>query len=172
MAVIMSGLPKFDSLEQQVFLELWRTYDRLKAQEDLVFDRFDISSQQYNALRLLQAVEPGSLKVSVLGQRMVTRAPDMTRMLDKLEKRGWISRVRKDENRRAVEVSITPQGQLLLNELAEPIIECHRTQLGHLSRDQLLELADLMKEARKPHEQSTAKHKVLQTTGVENDLES
>ena len=107
-------LPKFDSLQQQAFLELWKTYDCLKAEEELVFSEFDISSQQYNALRLLKAVAPLSLAVSALGQRMVTRAPDMTRMLDRLEQRDLIARVRRDENRRVVEVTITSAGTKLL----------------------------------------------------------
>ena len=143
-------LPKFDSLQQQAFLELWKTYDCLKAEEDLVFGEFDISSQQYNALRLLKAVAPLPLAVSALGQRMITRAPDMTRMLDRLEQRGWIERVRRDDNRRVVEVTITPAGSKLLQQIAKPIRACHQKQFGHLSEDQLTELISLLRATRKP----------------------
>ncbi len=165
----MAGLPKFDSLEQQVFLELWRSYDRLKAEEEKTFDRFEISSQQYNALRLLHAAEPESLRVSELGQRMVTRAPDMTRMLDKLESRGWIKRIRRDENRRAIEVSLTTKGRQLLERMSQPVLDCSKRQLGHLSRGRLQELISLLREVRQPHEIAETNTKDLQSVGVDHD---
>lgn len=149
-------LPAFDSLEQQAFLELWKSYDCLKAVEERLFDRFELSSQQYNALRILQAVEPASLSVSVLGQRMVTRAPDMTRLLDKLEQRGLIQRVRRDDNRRVVEVSLAKAGVKLLRDLAGPVRECSQQQLGHMSDQQLKSCISLMKEARRPHQGASA----------------
>jgi MarR family transcriptional regulator, organic hydroperoxide resistance regulator len=148
--VQIDRLPKFDSLQQQAFLELWKAYDCLKAEEDLVFGQFDISSQQYNALRLLKAVAPLSLAVSALGQRMITRAPDMTRMLDRLEQRGWIARVRRDDNRRVVEVTITATGTKLLQQIAKPIRACHQRQFGHMSEEQLSQLIGLLRVARKP----------------------
>lgn len=143
-------LPKFDSLQQQAFLELWKTYDCLKAEEEMVFAEFELSSQQYNALRLLTAVAPSSLAVSALGQRMITRAPDMTRMLDRLEQRSLIARVRRDENRRVVEVTITSAGTKLVQQIAKPIRVCHQRQLGHLLDDQLTQLIALLRAARKP----------------------
>ncbi len=145
-------LPKFDSLQQQAFLELWKTYDCLKAEEDLVFGEYEISSQQYNALRLLKAVAPNPLAVSALGQRMITRAPDMTRMLDRLEQRGLIARVRRDDNRRVVEVTITQAGGKLLQQIAKPIRACHERQFGHMSEESLNELIGLLRSARKREE--------------------
>ncbi|OYW16603.1 MAG: MarR family transcriptional regulator [Planctomycetales bacterium 12-60-4] len=143
-------LPKFDSLRQQAFLELWKTYDCLKAEEESVFGEFDISSQQYNALRLLKAVAPSSLAIRALGQRMITRAPDMTRLLDRLEDRELIVRVRRDDNRRVVEVSITKAGTKLLQQIAKPIRACHQRQLGHLPDEQLMQLIELLRAARNP----------------------
>lgn len=142
---------KYDSLQQQAFLELWKTYDCLKADEELVFGEFEISSQQYNVLRLLKASAPASLAVSALGQKMITRAPDMTRMLDRLEHRSLISRVRRDENRRVVEVTITDAGRVLLQQIAKPIRECHQRQLGHVPEEQLVKLIELLQAARQPH---------------------
>ncbi len=151
----LSRRPKFDSLEQQTFLELWRTYDRLKAIEESMFAEFEISSQQYNALRLLKAVSPASLAVSVLGQRLISRAPDMTRLLDRLEQRGWVERIRRDDNRRVVDVSITEAGKALLQSIAKPIRQCHQLQLGHMPPEQLTQLIELLKAVRRPHEQVT-----------------
>src|SRR5437660_12713787 len=85
---------RFDSPEQEVFLNLWRTYDRLRAFEDALFGRFDLTPQQYNVLRLLRAVHPGTVPTLTLADRLVSRAPDITRMLDKLERRGLIVRDR------------------------------------------------------------------------------
>src|SRR5450755_4254427 len=79
---------RFDSLEQEVFLNLWRTYDRLRALEDELFSRYDLTPQQYNVLRLLKAEHPQALPTLVLANRLVSRAPDITRMLDKLEQRS------------------------------------------------------------------------------------
>src|SRR5262245_47109360 len=95
---------RFDSLEQEVFLNLWRTYDRLRALEEELFGRYDLTPQQYNALRLLAAEQPGKVRTLDLAARLVSRAPDITRLLDKLEQRGLIERGRPPDNRREVHV--------------------------------------------------------------------
>lgn len=143
---------RFDSLEQEAFLNLWRTYDRLRALEDELFARRDLTPQQYNALRLLRASRPEKVRTLDLAARLVSRAPDITRLLDKLEHRGLIERDRPAENRRVVHVGITPAGIELLDELQKPIAECHARQLGHLSAKDLKELISLLRAARTPHE--------------------
>lgn len=145
---------RFDSPEQEVFLGLWRTYDRLRAFEEELFRRFDLTPQQYNVLRLLRAAAPDPLPTLTLADRLVSRAPDITRMLDKLEQAGFVGRVRPPENRRQVLVSITDTGLDLLDEIARPLRECHARQLGHLSRSDLKQLAALLEAARRPHEPS------------------
>jgi DNA-binding MarR family transcriptional regulator len=142
----------FDSLEQEVFLNLWRTYDRLRAFEDELFEQHDLTPQQYNALRLLKAEHPGTMPTLLLARRLVSRAPDITRLLDKLEQRGLIVRDRPAENRRTVRVGIAPGGLALLEELREAVRDCHSRQLGHLSQQNLRELATLLRDARAPHE--------------------
>lgn len=144
--------PKFDSLEQEVFLNLWRTYDRLKRLEEEAFGQRRISAQQYNTLRLLQSSHPTSMHILELGRRLISRAPDMTRLLDRLEQRGLVTRERRSENRRVVEVSISKQGLILLDEIHEKVQECHTLQLGHMSKKSLRQLAELLKMARRPHE--------------------
>jgi DNA-binding MarR family transcriptional regulator len=147
----------FDSLEQEAFLNLWRTYDRLRALEDELFARFDLTPQQYNVLRLLRGGHPDTLPTLDLAGRLVSRAPDITRMLDKLESRGLIERERLPDNRRVVRVGITPAGIALLEEMNEPLLECHARQLGHLTRNQLLEMIALLGAAREPHEADTSR---------------
>jgi DNA-binding MarR family transcriptional regulator len=143
---------RFDSLEQEAFLSLWRTYDRLRALEEELFARHDLTPQQYNALRLLRSEHPGKVRTLDLAARLVSRAPDITRLLDKLERRGLIDRDRPADNRRVVHVGITDAGLALLRELSGPVRDCHRRQLGHLSRPDLQQLIALLRAARLPHE--------------------
>ncbi|MCC6417464.1 MAG: MarR family transcriptional regulator [Gemmataceae bacterium] len=143
---------RFDSLEQEVFLNLWRTYDRLRALEDELFARYDLTPQQYNALRLLRSEHPGKMNTLELAGRLVSHAPDITRLLDKLERREVIERERPADNRRVVRVGITAAGLSLLDELSGPVRACHARQLGHLSAAQLRTLVELLQSARAPHE--------------------
>lgn len=143
---------RFDSPEQEAFLGLWRTYDRLRTYEDELFRRFDLTPQQYNVLRLLRAAASEPVPTLTLAERLVSRAPDITRMLDKLEQAGLVARVRPPGNRRQVLVSITESGSVLLDRMTEPLRECHSKQLGHLAKSDLKQLAILLKAARRPHE--------------------
>jgi DNA-binding MarR family transcriptional regulator len=143
---------RFDSPHQEAFLNLWRTYDRLRMLEDELFARFGLTAQQYNALRLLRAVHPAAMPTLTLAGRLVSRAPDITRLLDRLAERGLIVRERHEQNRRTVQVQIAAPGLALLEELTDVVRECHRRQLGHLSTDELRQLTALLRKAREPHE--------------------
>src|SRR5207237_6984604 len=101
---------------------------------------------------LLRGVSPEPLPTLALAARLVSRAPDITRLLDKLEERGLVARERPADNRRVVRVGITPAGLALLKELDAPVRECHARQLGHLTAAQLKLLADLLRQARAPPE--------------------
>lgn len=144
---------RFDSSHQEAYLNLWRTYDKLRSIEDAVFLRFELTAQQYNALRLLRGEHPQKLHTLVLAKRLVSRAPDITRLLDRLEERKLISRERPDDNRRVVKVAITPQGMKLLQKLDHEVLECSKKQLGHLDEPQLTQLVSLLRLARVPHEE-------------------
>jgi DNA-binding MarR family transcriptional regulator len=150
---------RFDSPQQEAFLNLWRTYDRLRQVEEELFSKFDLTAQQYNALRLLRAARPGKVPTLALASRLISRAPDITRLLDKLHERGLIDRERPADNRRVVNVGITPAGVALLASLADEVRECHRRQLGHLSEDQMKHLVDLLRTARAPHESGESEWK-------------
>jgi DNA-binding MarR family transcriptional regulator len=142
----------FDSPQQEVFLGLWRTYDRLRALEEALFGRYDLTPQQYNALRLLAGAHPNPIRTLDLAARLVSRAPDITRLLDKLERRRLIERDRPADNRRVVCIGITEAGLNLLRALREPVRACHVQQLGHLSARELQDLNALLRAARQPHE--------------------
>jgi DNA-binding MarR family transcriptional regulator len=147
---------RFDSFGQEVFLNLWRTYDRLRALEEELFGCHELTPQQYNALRLLASEHPNKVRTLDLASRLISRAPDITRLLDKLEQRRLIDRDRPAANRRVVHVGITQAGLTLLEELREPLRQCHERQLGHLSEEELRQLADLLRRARLPHEEPSS----------------
>nr|WP_240490164.1 MarR family transcriptional regulator [Planctopirus hydrillae] len=144
---------RFDSLTQEAYLQLWRTYDRMKAIEEEIFSQFELSAQQYNTLRLLRSVHPEGMATLQIADRLISRAPDITRLIDRLDDRGLVLRTRKPENRRVVEVALTDAGLQLLKDLEEPVRQCHERQLGHLAADELHELIRLMELARTPHEE-------------------
>jgi MarR family transcriptional regulator, organic hydroperoxide resistance regulator len=145
---------RFDSLQQEAFLNLWRTYDRLRILEAELFDRFELTAQQYNALRLLRGGHPQKVQTLTLAARLVSRAPDITRLLNKLQERGLIDRERPADNQRVVKIGITDAGLRLLGELDAQVLACHQAQLGHLPEEDLKRLINLLRQARRPHERA------------------
>jgi len=109
---------------------------------------YDLSPQQYNVLRILRAAGDAGLASGKITERMLTREPDMTRLLDRLEKRDLIRRDRDASDRRVVRAVITAAGLTLLENLDESILELHHRQLRHLDRDKLKNLSDLLESAR------------------------
>ena len=135
------------TLEETVFLDLLRTSDVLSRRIDYVLKNADLSSNQYNVLRILRGA-PEGLPCGEIGNRMITRDPDITRLLDRLEKRGLVSRCRETKDRRMVLTRITSAGLKLLAELDEPVQQAHRKQLGHLGKERLKELSELLQQSR------------------------
>jgi len=139
--------PGMPSSEEAAFLDLLRTTDMLSRGLVAILKPEDLSSTQYNVLRILRGA-PEGLPCGEIAKRMITRDPDITRLLDRLEKRGLISRSREVRDRRTVMARVTGAGLKLLARLDEPIQEAHRKQLGHLGRERLRLLTDLLQEAR------------------------
>ena len=135
------------SLEQEAFLSLQRTADLIARAAEEAIQRSGLSGTQYNVLRILRGAGPSGLCCRV-AERMITRDPDITRLLDRLEKRGLIARARDSKDRRIITVRITREGLRILAELDEPIEEFHRRQLGHLGQRRLKRLIELLNSAR------------------------
>jgi DNA-binding MarR family transcriptional regulator len=129
-------------------LELLRTTDQLSRGLVPLLKAERLSPTQYNVLRILRGA-PEGLPCGEIGQRMITRDPDITRLLDRLEKRGLIVRWRDVKDRRMVLARITPEGLKMLDRLDEPIQQEHRKQLGHLGRERLKALCELLRAARR-----------------------
>jgi DNA-binding MarR family transcriptional regulator len=139
--------PGMPSSEEAAFLDLLRTTDMLSRGLVTILKPDDLSSTQYNVLRILRGA-PQGLPCGEIAKRMITRDPDITRLLDRLEKRGLIARSREARDRRTVMARITGAGLKLLARLDEPVQAAHRKQLGHLARGRLRLLTDLLREAR------------------------
>jgi DNA-binding MarR family transcriptional regulator len=106
----------------------------------------DLSATQYNVLRILRGAREG-LKCGEIGDRMITRDPDITRLLDRLERRELITRCRDTKDRRTVTARITTDGLEVLGRMDAPVREMHRKQLAHLGRKRLATLTELLREA-------------------------
>lgn len=132
--------------EETLFVDLVRTADALSRAPAQILKKHELSPAPYNVLRILRG-SPQGLLCGEIAERMITREPDITRLLDRLERRGLVSRCREDEDRRRVLVRITPAGLELLAELDQPIQDLHRRQLGHLTGKQLQDLRVLLAEA-------------------------
>src|ERR1039458_5006171 len=128
--------------EEAAFVDLLRTTDLLSRSLIAVLKAEDLSMTQYNVLRILRGAIEG-LPCGEIANRMITRDPDITRLLDRLEKRGLISRCRQTKDRRMVMVRITPEGLKLLARLDEPVRAMRRSQLGHLGRERLRGLTEV-----------------------------
>ena len=133
--------------EEAAFLDLLRTCDLLSRGPAQVLKTEDLSATQYNVLRILRGA-PEGLPCGEIGSRMITRDPDITRLLDRLEKRELISRCRETKDRRMVMARITAGGLKLLARLDAPVQESHRKQLGHLGRERLRALTELLQACR------------------------
>jgi DNA-binding MarR family transcriptional regulator len=142
-------LRRAGSPEEAVFLDLLRTADILTqgAIGVLKAEAEDLSPAQYNVLRILRGA-PEGLSCGEIAKRMITHDPDVTRLLDRMEKRGLISRSRESRDRRMVTTRIAPQGRKLVDRLDEPVRKIHSKQLGHLGRERLRMLGQLLAAAR------------------------
>ena len=140
--------PSFTSLEEEVFLNLILTADQLAREQDELLRSHQISSEQYNVLRILRGAGESGLTCTEIGPRMLTRSPDITRLLDKLEGRGLIVRTRSNEDRRIVRATIASVGLSVLRILDNPLQELHRASLRHMSRADLAKALELLEAMR------------------------
>lgn len=135
-------------LEDRIFISLQKTADFLGLEAEQLFKPQGLTGTQYNVLRILRGAEPEGLACSGIGDRMISHDPDMTRLLDRMEKRGLITRARQTIDRRVVKTRITPAGLALLKNLDQPVRELHKRQFRHIPAARLRTLAELLEEVR------------------------
>jgi DNA-binding MarR family transcriptional regulator len=146
------------ALEAEVFVSLLRTADALARGAEALLKPHGLSGTQYNVLRILRGAGEKGLACREVGGRLISRDPDITRLLDRMESRGLIARAREAGDRRVVRTRISPEGLRLLAELDEPVRQLHRRQLQHLPEKQLRQLSALLDRAREPFDEAESSH--------------
>ena len=137
--------------ENAVFVAILKTADALGQEAEQLLKSRGLTGAQYNVLRILRGAGPGGLPCSGIGDRMISHDPDMTRLLDRMERRGLISRTRQTDDRRVVLTHITREGLEVLKTLDRPVRDLHRRQFRHMTAARLKMLAQILEEVR-PHE--------------------
>jgi len=138
----------FHRVEDEAFVNIQRTADALMQGVASALKPMGLSPTQYNVLRILRGAEPDGLACREIADRMITRDPDITRLLDRLEDRGLVARSRDREDRRVITTRISDKGLRLLKDLDGPIEGLHRKQIGHLGGRKLRSLISLLEAAR------------------------
>ena len=138
----------FRSLQEEAGLNVIRTAAVMTDALDQLMKPHGITSTQYNVLRILRGAEPAGLCRNEVRDRMLTRMPDMTRLLDRMEEAGLVKRSREGEDRRMVLTRITKQGLKLVDELDGPMSRLNKSSFGQLTDAQLRSLSDLLTLAR------------------------
>ena len=138
----------FTSREEEVFLNVLRTADALTRNFAEVLKPANLSPTQYNALRILRGAGLEGLACKEISGRMVTRDPDITRLLDRMERRKLVTRSREARDRRVITIRITDDGLRLLNELDDAIDRMHTRMLGHMGKKKLETLSEMLELAR------------------------
>ena len=127
----------FTSLEQEAGLSVVRTSAMLVDAFERMLKPYGITATQYNVLRILRGAEPNGLCRNDLRDRMLTRMPDVTRLLDRMEESGLIGRARETNDRRMVMTRITPKGRRLLDDLEGPVANEHQRAFAGLTKEQM-----------------------------------
>src|ERR1700730_13107385 len=130
----------------RAFIALQKAADKLAVQAEQLLKSNGLTGAQYNVLRILRGAEPDGLPCSSISDRMISHDPDMTRLLDRMEKRSLITRQRQSDDRRVVKTRITSEGLELLKRLDAPVRELHKRQFAHMGSARVRNLADLLDE--------------------------
>jgi DNA-binding MarR family transcriptional regulator len=146
----------FSSPEEEAYLNMLRTVSVLEAGIAPLFRARGLSEPAYNILRILRghSTAPGAnaagMPCQVIGEQLVSRLPDVTRLVDRLEKTGLVKRSRTSKDRRVVLVGITKKGLALLAELDRPLAEQNKALLRHMTRAELVQVSRLLAKMRRP----------------------
>ena len=134
------------SRENHLFVALLKAADALGQEAEQLVRTVGLTGTQYNVLRILRGSEPEGLACREVGERMISHDPDITRLLDRMEKQGLITRERQTQDRRVIKARITAKGLALLKKLDQPVRELHKRQFRHMSAGQIKTLTDLLEE--------------------------
>lgn len=138
----------FSSTEEEVFLNIIRTAAMLQHGVGEMLREYGVTPTQYNVLRILRGAGEAGLGRNEVRDRLVAQVPDATRLLDRMLELGLVSRERDAADGRRTTTRITRKGRTLLERIDAPMIEEHRKQLGHLSRQEQRTLIGLLEKVR------------------------
>jgi DNA-binding MarR family transcriptional regulator len=138
----------FRSLEEETLIALARTTDLVTRPLDILLKQYGLTGTQYNVLRILRGAGKNGLACSEIGERMVTRDPDITRLLDRMERAGLCTRSRHQQDRRVILARITNKGLTVLDDLDAPLTRLHVNTLGHMGNRRLRALLKLLEAVR------------------------
>jgi DNA-binding MarR family transcriptional regulator len=138
----------FENPEVEAFLSLERTAEVLQGQLAKLLKPAGVSPAQYNVLRILRGAGDEGLPCGEIGERMVQRDPDITRLIDRMEQRGWVARIRSSADRRVVRVRILGPAIEILNHLEQPVLDLHRRQFAQLNGESVQNLIDILEKLR------------------------
>ncbi len=135
-------------IEDQTFIALLKTADGLSQQAEQLLKAGGLTGTQYNVMRILRGAEPAGLACSEISVRMISHDPDMTRLLDRMERNGLITRQRQTDDRRVVKARVTAKGLDMLKLLDQPVHELHKRQFRQVPAARLKTLTELLKQIR------------------------
>jgi MarR family transcriptional regulator, organic hydroperoxide resistance regulator len=138
----------FTNLEDEALVALHLTADRLEWRFSELLKPHGLSPTQYNALRILRGARGTGRSCSEIAERMINRDPDITRLVDRLERRGLVSRSREGRDRRVITTRITTAGIELLEALDRPVEDFNRAMLSHLGERRLRALIETLEAIR------------------------
>lgn len=166
MAALQHEIHKKNPFEEpavEAVLSIIRTADLIQRQTEALLTQHDLTVVQYNVLRILRGAGPDGLPCGQIAQQMITRDPDITRLLDRMEKRNLIRRQRDATDRRVVRAYIVDAASDLATQLEQPLIDMHRQQLGELEPNQIQSLIKILEIVRLPACRSEGPNNPAQT---------
>lgn len=138
----------FRSKSHEAYVTLLRTADDSKRCLSRVLEPEGVTLQQYNVLRILRGAGSEGLPTLSVAERMVERTPGVTRLIDRMERKGWVERQRCTEDRRRVWCKITDEGLRLLDRLDEPIDTVDEVLAAALDENELTTFVEYMNRIR------------------------
>ncbi len=146
---IKQGKP-FKSPQQELYISILKTASELSLSTERFLREYRVTQITYNVLRILHGCHTEGLGRNQISERMITAAPDMTRLLDRMERDGLVLRTRGQNDKRQVNTSITPAGKHLLQRVEGPLLKLHADQLSHLSASEIrtaIKVLDVLRDA-------------------------
>ena len=155
-------------LEERVCIALIKSAAKSEGELNRVFKQYELTNATYSILKILASHGYEGSSCGQIAEQLIAEVPDMTRLLDRLERLGYVKRERSKADRRMVRVTITEKGLQTVTALKEPVAEFYRNSLSHVAHDRLLALLSLLEEVIREREQAGASQE--SASGIDAEL--